>query len=213
LAFGFKSAIKSNLQVLQSLRERFSEEVLVAAGLWKWDGGRCRPEPQLYGWGNTGKKDERGDLIWGWVYPILIPYFDETGEVVAIRPHKGNTAGRPGRLFVARFVKGSAERLALEQGTNQPRPAICVVTEGEFKACALYWVFEGRTGAAAMPGISQSKNYSIMEELKKWLRDQNPTEGVVVAFDSEQKGDPALPGFKPDRRKRFESEIWARYRA
>jgi hypothetical protein len=174
--------------------------------LWCIKDGRARPEPQLCGWGNTGKKDEKGDLIWGWVHPVLIPYLDSDGEVIAIRPHKGNVAGQPPRLYVARYLKGC-------ELPQRKHPAHCVVTEGEFKSCALRWAFQGGVGVAALPGISQAKNYRVMEELKGWLLHHCRPEKIVVAFDNEEKGDPRLPGFKADERKRYDAEIWASYLA
>jgi hypothetical protein len=216
VAFGFKSSAKANREILESLFPKYAEEELTEAGLWRTKDGKCKPEPQLYGFGNTGKK-EKGELVWGWVHPILIPYFDKDGEVVAIRPHKGNVAGKPARLFVARFAKGWNQTDRAER-TDRTRlaifkPAHCVITEGEFKACALYWVFGGKAGVAALPGIQQSKNYAIFEELKDWLKNDCRPEKLIVAFDNEEKGDAKLPGFKPDKRKRFDAEIWARYLA
>ena len=206
-AFGFKSSLKSNLALLESLRERHAEVDLVAAGLYQRRDGRCRPASQMYGMGNTGKKDAHGDVIWDWVHPILIPYFNEDGEVVALRPHKGGVEGMPSRLFIARFKKGAP-------GTARSfRPAHCVITEGEFKACALYWAFEQKVGTAALPGISQSKNYRVMEDLKDWIRNDLLAEKIVVAFDNEEKGNPKLPGFKPDKRKRYDADIWGQYLA
>jgi len=131
------------------------------------------------------------------------------GEVAAIRPHKGGLAGQPARLFVARWRKNAEGRIQ----NVEFKPAHCVVTEGEFKALALHWVFEGRAGVAALPGIQQGRNYTVLEELKEWLHDDCAPEKIVVAFDSEEKGDPKLPGFKPEKGKRFDAEVYARYLA
>jgi hypothetical protein len=208
-AFGFKSSSKGNEKIIKGLLGKYSQEDLASAGLWKMEGKTGRPQPQLCGYGNTGEKDKHKDLIWGYVNPILIPYFDKDGEVIALRPHKGNIPGEKARLFVAGFKKGwGAERIK----GSQPHK---VVTEGEFKACAIYWAFDGKVGAAAIPGIQQSKNYAVMEELKSWLWGDGRAvpKKIVVGFDNEEKGDPRLPGFKPDRRKRFEAVVWARYLA
>lgn len=207
-AFGFRSSSPANEQIIRSLVGKYSEEDLVLAGLLRKEEKKTRPQPQFCGYGNTGKKDEKGELIWGTVNPILIPYFDEEGELIGIRPHKGNIPGQKARVFIAAFRKGWKIRPA-ENQTNK------VVTEGEFKACALYWAFQGKMGVAALPGIQQSKNYTVMEELKSWLwgDGRSRPNKIVVAFDNEEKGDPKLPGFKPDKRKRFDSIIWARFLA
>jgi hypothetical protein len=208
LAYGLKSSAKSNKAILEKLREKYDEEVLVEAGLYKKKDGRCRPEPQLCGLGRTNKKDAAGNFIWDWTNPILIPYFDKYGELMAIRPHKGGVAGQPSRLYVARWRKNAGGRQNAEF-----KAAHCVVTEGEYKAMALHTVFDGKVGVAALPGIQQGKNYTVLEELKEWLRNDCAPEKLIVAFDSEEKGDPKLPGFKPDKRRRFDSEVWARYLA
>jgi hypothetical protein len=70
---------------------------MVEAGLYKKKDEKCRPEPQLCGLGRTNKKDAAGNFIWDWTNPILMPYFDKHGEVLAIRPHKGGVAGQPAR--------------------------------------------------------------------------------------------------------------------
>lgn len=202
VAFGFKSSPRSNEKLLRGLSPKYTEDELVSAGLWKRDGEECRPQPQLCGWGMMGKDE------WGWAHPILIPYFDEEGQVIALRPHKGNVPGERPRLFVATDCHAEAAP-ARAEGDGSTR----VITEGEFKACAVYWVFGGKAGAAALPGISQAKNFLVMQELKSWLATGRRPERVVVAFDNEEKGDSRLPGFKADKRKRFDAEIWARYLA
>ena len=57
-----------------------------------------------------------------------------------------------------------------------------------------------------------SRNEICWGELLRWLKAVAP-ERVVVAFDREEKGNPRLPSFKPDRRKRYDSQIWARHLA
>ena len=212
-AFGRRSSLRSNQGIIEEMIRKHGEEAAAEAGMCRIKDGRARPEPQLCGWGNTGRKDERGELVWGWVHPVLIPYLDSEGEVIAIRPHKGGSAGQPPRLFVARYLKppvadGQSPTLPVKK-----TPAHCVVTEGEFKAMALFWVFQGDVAAAALPGISQAKNYRVMEELRAWLLYCCRPEKIVVAFDNEEKGDPRLPGFKADERKRYDAEIWASYLA
>jgi hypothetical protein len=209
-AFGFKSSQPSNIGILQAMAGKYSEDELVTAGLWRRDENGCRPEPQLCGYGNTGQKNDKGELVWGPnVHPVLIPYLDMAGEVISIRPHKGNIPGQRPMVYVARFVKGWQAPPGF--AARDYRPQHCVVAEGEFKGCALYWVFEGRIGVAALPGISQAKNYFVIGGLKEWLRWHCAAERIVVAFDNQEKGDPRLPGFKPDKRKRFDADIWARY--
>ncbi len=63
-----------------------------------------------------------------------------------------------------------------------------------------------------MPGISFGRNYELREVLDEWLR-KVKCRRVIVAFDNEEKGDPKLESFKPDVRKRFDAQIWARFLA
>ena len=215
--YGLYSAIKSNEEILLSLRETFTEDELVEYGLLRrGEDGKFRPQPQLCGYGNTGKKDERGQLMWeDNVCPVLISYFDRAGKWVDIRPHKGNVPGRRPRLYVVRFAEGWVPPLWF----NPPppprdyKPTLCVITEGEFKAMALHFSTRGKLGVAAIPGISMATNFAVMEELKEWLLVDCRPERVIVAFDNEEKGNPRLPGYKADKRKRYDAEIWARYLA
>jgi hypothetical protein len=94
-----------------------------------------------------------------------------------------------------------------------------VITEGEFKAAALWQVVGlGRkdgldpVGVCALPGISFARNYEVRQMLEDWLHAVR-CRRVVVAFDSEEKGDPSLPSFKTDWRKRFDANKYARYLA
>ena len=93
---------------------------------------------------------------------------------------------------------------------------MAVITEGEFKAWALHAVLNSveprQFGVAALPGITMAKNMVCRQELLSWLKAINPAQ-VVVVYDSEDKGNPRLPAFKANPRKRHEAQIWARYLA
>ncbi len=221
----YRSNPRTNKALLLELRDRFSKEELLNAGLWKRDQRRkleIKPNSQFCGAGikrklKTGEPapdepntwvDEDGSL-WGWVCPILIPYFDEDGRVIGLRPHKGG--GQGGTLT-------GTSRVYIPRGLN-PDPELfytVVITEGEFKAGALWQMLgagrdDGREpiGVVALPGISFATHYSIREELDAWLRDVKCRQ-VIVAYDNEEKGDKALESYKPDMRKRFDAQIWAR---
>lgn len=208
-ACGFRSSSKSNRALLEQMASEFGVEAMLAAGLYqKADEGE-RPNPQFCGWGVVGKKlktDEEDDdeFEWDWVEPVLIPYFDAWGQVISIRPHKGmgrrGTASGVPRLYIARG--GQPDRARYDT---------VVITEGEFKACALKEVLP-QMGVASLPGISMAKHGPIQAELGRLLRTVKARR-VVVVFDNEEKGDPKLPGFKADPAKRFEAQVWARYLA
>lgn len=205
---GFRSNTRSNKAILEKLSERHSVEALVESGLWVGD-DVPKPSAQFYGWGILGKKkrtqdDERptkDDFEWGWCQPVLIPYFNQSGSVVALRPHKGFARGGKSRLYVVRPVGG----------VEDEKFRTVVICEGEFKAAAIRQVLPD-VGCCSMPGISMAKYPPIQEELLAWLKAVRP-ERIIVAYDNEEKADKRLPSYKPDPAKRHQTQIWARFLA
>lgn len=213
---GFRSNDEWNRGPLMRLAEEFSVEELVRCGLWRRGdrrdrrGAAPRPAGQFFGWGRVGKKKavvasgeedyddlSTDDYEWarkesGLVNPVLIPYRDDRGRLVGLRPHKGFPKGQLPRLYVASRVVG----------------AVALVTEGEFKAAAVADVLRD-VSVAALPGIQMCKNLNVWEDLTAWLRHCAPRE-VVVVFDNEEKGDPRLPGFKANLEDRFDAHVWSR---
>lgn len=213
---GFRSNHRANKQILEQLAEEYTLDELVRSGLWKRGdkrdrASRVRPTGQFYGWGVVGKKAkapesedgedyediETDEFEWaqkesGRCNPVLIPYFDAEGNVLAVRPHKGFPKGQKPRLYVAQTVVG----------------AVAVITEGEFKARAIEDVCTDYS-VAAVPGITQCKNFHVWADILDWLKRAGAPQ-VIVAYDNEEKGDPNLPGFKEQMEKRFEAQVWAR---
>jgi hypothetical protein len=197
--FGFKSSVPCNERILQEMAQRHPMEALVRSGLWKRKDGRCRPQPQWCGWGLTGR-DAEGNEIWsGTANPVIIPYLNEDGKVAHLRPHKGGIPGLGAKLYVPRRMGAP----------DKEKHECAVVTEGEFKAAILRYCLEGRWAVAAVPGIQMGQNYNLRQELYEWLRGTG-AKTVVVCFDNEDKGNPALAGYKEDPEKRQDSVIWAR---
>jgi hypothetical protein len=104
---------------------------------------------------------------------------------------------------------------------KQERHERVLVAESEFKAAA-WWQHlgggaaqtgaAGEWGACALPGIQMSRNPEVMDDLLAYLESVRPRM-VMVLFDNEEKGNPALPGYKPLRSKRWDTEVYARYLA
>jgi hypothetical protein len=235
---GLRSSGPENEAILRELAEKFGNGVMIKAGLYKYDEEeqRARPERQFCGWGVIGKKEKvkvnqsgaRGatrptsDLEWGACCPVLIPYFNAGGELIGLRPHKGNPRGGKARLYVVRSGRASS---SVGSGSSAERAKRVVVCEGEFKALAVWQVFnsvasgEGRVASggevecAAVPGISMVRNKAIEMEMRDWLRMMGRVKEVLVGFDSEEKGDPKLASFKEDPWKRHDTEVYARYLA
>lgn len=234
---GFVSSSKSNREILEKMPERWPMNVLVDAGLWVRHDERGKPpEPnrQYYGYGVVRKKPpeerkhERDEWEWGWTHPILIPYFDARGELVDLRTHKRTQAGQQPRLYLprkkgvgdgakGRGEEGVSESVREESGSGRPvrkTKRLAIFTEGEFKAAALHQVFGGvdrEVAVAALPGITMVK--PLFGDIEDWAMDI--LEGsfprrVVVGYDNEEKADPKLPGYKEEKWKRYDAEVWAR---
>jgi len=214
---GYLTNDRCNLPALNVLGLEYPEWKLMKCGLFKRAGATCKPSGQFYGYGVVGKKKrlsaellESGDyddlddddFVWahkeeGKCNPVLIPYYNLSGELIALRPHKGFPKGQNPHLYLA------GGRHALRQCQQ------AVIVEGEFKATALQDVVGQGWAVASVPGITQVKNLHVWAEMLDWLK-RIGARTVVVVFDNEEHGDPALPGFRPQLEDRFEAEIWAR---
>lgn len=220
---GCRTNRRENLAILKQLAEEgYTLEELVECGLYKvYRKERItKPDPQFYGYGLVKQKSNRAEKRgtkdpgeWAWresgkCNPILIPYFDpETKKLVALRPHKGFPTGVPPKLYVAP-EKPEATQARLKANLT----VRVMITEGEFKANGFLDGIEALGPgwlAGALPGIQQVNNFYVFEEIKQWLKLVTADE-VVVCFDSEEHGDPKLPGYKAQREKRFDAQIWAR---
>ena len=231
VALGFRSNPKTNEDNIRRLLEKWGFREMIGSGLWlPRDAARkkeTRPNNQFFGFGQAGRKpaDQRKNkddkFIWKFCHPILIPYFNDLGELVALRPHKGGApggtaAGHSTHIYVPRDV----EAMGGEQAEKYAEIfETVIITEGEFKAAALWqMVGAGRQdggeayGVAAVPGITFANNFMMREELDHWLRAVR-CRRVIVAYDHELKDDPKSERYQPDVRKRHDAQIWSRYLA
>src|ERR1035437_1155150 len=216
-ASGFRSNVRSNEPILFSLGKEYDEWELTQCGFWTLRPEGRAPRAPFYGLGGIGKKKrlppellESGDyddlddddVAWAWkeigqCNPVLIPYYDLDGELIALRPHKGFPKGQKPRLYLAggRRAVTSAKR--------------AVIVEGEFKAAALQDGMGPEWAVASVPGITQVKNFHVWGDILAWLK-RIGASGVVVAFDTDNKGEPTLVGYQPRMEDRFDAPIWAR---
>lgn len=121
---------------------------------------------------------------------ILIPYIDEDGKIYHLRPHKLGFEGIPIQPYCKFLLKD--------------KPAKIVLTEGEFKANALWqWGIPG----LAIPGISSfgGNNFDRLVDLLKLYE----VKEIVVIFDSETKDNPAYPNFKEKIEDRYDTQYWS----
>lgn len=189
-----------------------SEQEFLKAGIFRETASGIQPERQLCGFGSTGKKDADGELIWAdSVNPIIIPYLDEAGKITYLRPHKGNIR-RPSHFdeFDDTYAGIHPYCPFLLRSIEDPAFAgKCVITEGEYKAAALW---QCGIPSIAMPGIQSMRNpifrRTIIDLLTKFgIRE------VVVIFDNESKDDASLPSYKPDPFDRYDTVVYAKYTA
>ena len=195
-----------------------------------------RPNNQFCGSGQVGKKpekdrrDDKDKWQWGWCEPVLIPYFNEAGELIKLRPHKGGasagTAAGSERIYVPRDYRAlRAHRVELAANTSSPlregnseRFPTVIICEGEYKAMVIWQMIGGGmalnldagdrqepVGVCALPGISFARNLKMRADLESWLRAAG-CQRVIVSFDDEDKS------HKP-MRQRFDAIIYARYLA
>jgi len=226
-ALGLRSNPRANESRLLEARDKFDWEELLASGLWveadHKQGKPRRPQAQFHGFGQIGKKpkgemqDEDDKLHWGWICPTLIPYFNEAGELIKLRPHKGGaasgTAAGSEHIYVPRDYRSL--RTATKAAGRVEKFYVVIICEGEYKAAVIWWTLgagavlrgDGRppVGVCALPGISFAKNPAYRSELDDWLRAVD-CQRVIVAFDDEDKGDKPM-------RQAHDAEIYGRYLA
>jgi len=121
---------------------------------------------------------------------ILIPYLDENKKVSHIRPHKLGFKEKKIQVYCRYLLKDT--------------PSYVVLTEGEFKAVAL---FQLGIPAISIPGVASfvGEHFNRLVDLFKEFE----VKKVTILFDNEEKADSNLPNFKPDHRKRYDTDFWA----
>ncbi|WP_018306310.1 CHC2 zinc finger domain-containing protein [Desulfitobacterium hafniense] len=121
---------------------------------------------------------------------ILIPYLDEDGRIYHLRPHKLGLEGIPAEPYCRYLLRN--------------RPKKVVLTEGEFKAAALYaWGIPGIGGPGT--GSFGDKNFDRLV----FMLQEFEVKEVCVIYDSEEKGNPEYSNFKPEIHKRFDTQYWS----
>jgi len=170
--------------VMGQMRREFSEDDLIGKGLLVRVNGVVQVNDQLL----NDKKLKRGRY--------LIPYLDEDGKCFHLRPHKlgfskkTGYGGYPLAIYCSWLIR------------DKPRKV--VLTEGEFKAAALY---QWGIPAIAIPGVSSYvKKY--FERLVNFLA-RFGIQKVLIVFDSEEKGEPNFPNYKPKAEDRYDTEFYS----
>ncbi len=218
-ALGFRANPREgNEKNLLELQEKFTWKELRASGLWleadQEKNLERRMNTQFCGKGQVGRKPEHerkndnDKYLWGWCEPVLIPYFNERGELIKLRPHKGGastgTIAGQQRIYVPRDFRYCASTVE--------KFFTVVVCEGEYKAAAVWQTIGGGrangrdpVGVCAIPGISFARNIEVREDLEMWLKAVG-CQRLIVAFDDEDKSDKPM-------RQRHDAQKYARYLA
>jgi len=154
---------------LEVLRTEFSEEDLVASGIFVRVNNNLVINQQLL--------EDR----------VIIPYIDPDGNPYHLKPHKLGFKGLDSQVYCSYLLK--------------LRPQHIVITEGEFKAAALY---QWGIPAVAVPGTANfiGKNFERLVTLLTRFG----VKRVTVIFDNEIKDNPSFPNFKERIEKRYDTQ-------
>jgi len=121
---------------------------------------------------------------------ILIPYIDEQGNVVKVRPHKMGFKDQPPLVY--------------RTDSSRKKHKSCIIAESEFKAVAAEcfgFASIGIPGIASMSGKHLEYFMSVISSI--------PADEFVICFDNEIKNDPAFSNYKSDWRKRYDTILYA----
>ncbi len=120
---------------------------------------------------------------------VIIPYLNEDAPY-HVRPHKLGFKKLAPQIF--------------SRSTLKSKPPHVVLTEGEFKAIALW---QWGIPAIAIPGISSfgGKHFEVLVNLLREFE----VKKVTVIFDHEVKDNPAYPNFKDKMEDRYDTQFWA----
>lgn len=119
------------------------------------------------------------------------PAVSQGVTVYYIRPHKLGFENLAPQVYCRLFMQ-------------KLRPEHVVLTEGEFKAAALW---QWRIPAVAIPGIS-SFGVRHMDRLVALLREFG-VRRVTVIFDNEMKDNPEYHNYKPKASDRYDTQLWS----
>lgn len=162
-----------NKQALESLRNQFDDDALIASGVFARVNNAVVPATQL-------TEPDR----------VIIPYLDSSRQITLLRPHKLGLADVRVQPYCSFLLKD--------------KPKHIIITEGEFKAAALY---QWGIPAIAIPGISSfaGKHFERISS----LLEQHGVKQVTVIFDNEVKDNPAYTNYKQKPEDRWDTPYWA----
>lgn len=120
---------------------------------------------------------------------VLIPYLDDAGMVYHLRRHKLGFEKVQAQIYGACFLR--------------ERPEHVIVTEGEFKAVALWQWGIPAIGLPGTPSFVRKNLDRLLDFLK-----QHGVKLVTIIFDNEVKNVPGLPKYKERVEDRYDLEYY-----
>lgn len=190
----------------------------------------CHPARYYFGYSFQGtERRPDGSKVprYAWTGAPIIPYFDHLPEAVApLYGFVGVTEGEFKAMAWWQVFARNVERqrdpdpaklIALRPHKHWARgetPHAFLTPPGGGK---IHWKSHSLAfGVAALPGISFGRKrggtWATRHELDEFLR-LTEADTAMVVYDSEEKGDPALPRYQPDVEARFDSLAWALFLA
>jgi Domain of unknown function (DUF3854) len=202
---GFRSSIPNNHELVKDVLDLFPVNKLLESGIFYRREGSKKIDLANFMAGDGINKEGFAQNI----QPVIIPYIDKNGRIIALRPHKANLTNKK-FLEQENMVQYHKQLLNLvmpygecflscKENSNQYTLVIC---EGEFKAAALAML---GIAAIAVPGISMMRNENFQRLLLAVIQ-RDDIKHLVIAFDREDKS-------HKEFKMRFEAKIYATYMA
>lgn len=211
-AYGFKSSLRTNRELLSPVLDMFPPNKLLELGLAvkKKDSRELTIAHSLCGMGmiHNPQIDKLEPSFQ--VEPVIIPYFDTQGRIIDLRAHKSNLTNKnwlqednSSFFHKSQYALTRPYCEGLITGRTVEFENRCVITEGEFKAAALR-----RCGIPALgfPGMmALYNNKKFLNDLVDLLS-RNDIREVAVIFDNECKDHKVM-------QERFEVEAFSQMTA
>jgi hypothetical protein len=213
-ALGIRTSRRENRPLLEAMLDNFPPNELLRSGIAVRDRKTWKLKIAESLCGRIYDSDEEtGQGQWRDFENIIIPYINDQGRIIGLRPHKrGLSNGAFREETASEFYEKEYNNLRLIYGeaflTDRPERHAhrCIICEGELKAAALRRCGIPAIGFQGIHFLRQNKETrQAVRDLVKMLRKHKIRE-VVVVFDNEDKS------HKPPHQ-RFEAELYARYTA
>lgn len=213
-ALGIRTSCRANREKLETLLDAVPPNDLLRSGIAVRDKRTWKLRIAESLCGRIYREDpETRQGQWMDYENIIIPYIDDEGRIVGLRPHKrGLTNGDFREDTASEFYEKEHNNLRIIygdcflSGRPEKHEHRCVICEGELKAAALRRCGIPAIGFQGIHFLRQNKETrQAIRDVVALLRRHKIRE-VIVVFDNEDKSHK-----KPTER--YEAELYARYTA